>query len=86
MSLSIICPGCKELVPVVDRVIADHGDCEMAGMRYLASPRAFRAGPGAPSLEVVATKRISTMCEGCHKEHSGLAVIVRVSPGNPSVN
>lgn len=85
-SVSVICPKCKELVPVVDKQIQEHGDCPAGGMRYVPSPVKFKAGPGGPSFEVLAAKPMTMTCPDCNVEHKGIAALVRVTPPDPTVN
>jgi hypothetical protein len=86
---SLICPKCKELVPVVDKRIEEHGDCPVGGMRYVPSPVRFKAGPGAPEIEILATRPVKVVCnggDGCAGEHKGIAALVKIDWSNPQVN
>lgn len=86
-SISVVCPKCKQLVPVLDKVIQEHGDCPVGGMRYVPSPRTFKAGPGAPEFEVLATKPVTMECAECGGiKHSGVAALVNVKMPNPEMN
>ena len=84
--ISIICPRCKDLVPVIDRTISEHGDCEAGGMRYIPSPRSFSSGPGSPSFKVLATKETKLSCPSCGGEHGGLEALVEMRVPDPRRN
>ena len=84
--VSVVCPKCKDLVPVVDKTIQVHGDCPAGGMRYVPSLRGFKAGPGGPSFELLATKRVSMTCSDCNVEHKGIAALFKVNMPDPTVN
>ncbi len=84
-SVSVVCPKCKQLVPVTDKVIQEHGDCPVGGMRYVPSPRKFKAGPGGPEFEVLATKPVTMECDQGH-QHNGIAALVGVKMPNPELN
>lgn len=83
-SVSVVCPKCKQLVPVINKVIQDHGDCPAGGMRYVPSPR-FKAGPGGPEYQVLATKPVEFKCDDGHT-HSGVAALVGIKMPNPEMN
>ncbi len=83
-SVSVVCPKCKQLVPVIDKVIQEHGDCPVGGMRYVPSPR-FKAGPSGPEFQVLATKPVTLDCDAGHK-HSGVAALVQIKMPNPEMN
>lgn len=84
--ISVICPKCKELVPVVERTISEHNACEAGGMYYAPSPRGFKAGPGGPTVTVLASKAERKHCDGCQKEHTLISALVKVDRPNVSVN
>jgi len=70
---SIVCLVCHALVPVVDRVIAQHGqpgDCPASGMRYVPS-RSFSIAPGGPKVEIVASGPMKCSTPGCESEGMG---------------
>jgi hypothetical protein len=50
--VSVICWKCGALVPVIDRTISAHNDCEAGGTRYVPSPRISKAGPGGPTVDI----------------------------------
>ncbi len=86
-SISIVCPKCNELVPVIDKTIQKHGECPIGGMRYLPSPRTFKAGAGGPEFEVVATRLLKARCDDCSRERvAGIEMLVRVNVPDPTVN
>ncbi len=86
-TISIICPACKELVPVIDKKISNHGDCAAGGMTYLPSPRTIQSSPGAPRIEIVAAKPIGQEhCESCGREHQIMFGLAKVTVPNPSNN
>ena len=82
----MVCPKCKELVPVVDKTIQEHGECPVGGMRYVPSPPRFKAGLGGPEFEVMAAKPVSMACPDCKIDHKGTATLVRVNVPNPTVS
>ena len=82
MSVSIVCPLCKNLVEVVDKKVSEH-PCPMSGMRYVS--KKFRAGAGGPTIEVVATKFSDERCDDCGRHIAGLA-LVKISGVDPCVN
>jgi hypothetical protein len=86
--VSVVCPKCRELVPVIEKTVQEHGECPVGGMRYVPSPRMFKAGAGGPEFEVLATRPvIKAPCEDCKREHvAGIEVLVRVNLPNPGVN
>lgn len=84
---SVICPKCRELVPVIDKTIQEHGACPVGGMRYVPSPVKAKAGPGGPEVEILATRPVKAQCDGCSGEHvAGIAALVKVTAPNPTVN
>ncbi len=84
-SVSVVCPKCKRLVPVIDKVIQEHGDCPVGGMRYVPSPRTFKAGPGGPEFQVLAAKPVRAR-DADGQEHSGVAALIGVKMPNPEMN
>ena len=57
----------------------------MGGMHYVASPKTFKAGAGAPSVEVIGAKPVRAVCEdGQWRE--GLVVLARMRQPDPRVN
>ncbi len=86
-TVSVICPACKELVPVVDKKIEVHGDCAAGGMTYLPSPRTIQSSPGAPRVEIVASKHLGQeRCGNCGKDHQVMFGLAKVTIPNPSNN
>lgn len=86
-NVSVICPHCKELVPVVEKTIQQHGDCPVSGMRYVPSPARIKAGAGGPEFEVLATRPLTAQCDDCHREHiAGIEALIRVNMPDPTVN
>lgn len=87
-TIVLVCPGCHELVDVVDKTIAQHGTCELSGMHYLPSPRMISGGqPGGPRVEIVASKSMgSRHCDRCHEDHHVVGALLKVTAPNPSNN
>jgi hypothetical protein len=83
MSLSIICPACKDLVPVIDRTISEHHECPAGGMRYVPSPLKLQSYAGGPKIELLAAKPIQ--CPTCEKGHA-IAMLVKVTPPRAGLN
>ena len=81
MSLSIVCPACKDLVPVVEKTIAEHHDCPAGGMRYIPSPPKFQSSPGGPKIELVAAKPVQCECG-----ESATMLLLKVTPPRMGVN
>ena len=84
--VSVICWKCGELVPVVDRTISAHNDCEAVGTRYVPSPRIFKAGPGGPTVEVLGSTTVDISCEGCGGTHEATLALAKVTMPDPTVN
>jgi len=84
--VSIICRKCGVLVSVVDKIIAERNGCETGGMRYVPSPRVFKAGHGAPAVEVIATDTLDVPCQSCGETHVAALALLKVSQPDPSVN
>jgi hypothetical protein len=81
VSISVVCPVCKELTPVVDKTITEHRDCPAGGMHYVPSPRVFQAGPGAPKIEVLGAKPIQCKCGA-----RGAELLLKVTPSKAGLN
>jgi hypothetical protein len=80
-----VCPICRDLVTVIDKTIAMHGDCPMSGMRYVPSPRSFQQHAGGPKFEVIASKPLRLECEpGCG--HDGKLILAKVTLPKAELN
>lgn len=88
-TIKIICWVCKELVEVRDKIIAEHNDCPVSGMRYIPSPRITKSGPGGPSFEIVAARPLEETgisCPRCGDDHGGIELLGRINVPDPTVN
>jgi hypothetical protein len=83
--VQILCPACKALVEVCEKTVAEHDGCPMGGMRYVPSPKTFKAGAGAPAVEVLGIKPARGICKD-GQLHEGIVVIARVTQPDPKVN
>lgn len=92
----IVCPGCKQLVEVVDRSVVKH---LAAGLRCPNSSSGYRpqrsrssedqspfARPpsNCPEFEVLAAKELT--CGDCGESTGVMAALVRVTPPVNSLN
>jgi len=85
-NISVVCPICKQLTPVVDKTIMAHGEYAASGMRYLPSPIKISSVAGGPRFEVMAARPILVECSECHESHEGVAALVSVHVPNPQCN
>jgi hypothetical protein len=78
--VQIICPLCRDLVEVVDKIVAEHHGCDFGGMRYV--PSSSRSGSSAESLppvELVGVKVTPGECSDCGMNTAKVDVLVRVN-------
>jgi hypothetical protein len=84
-STSIVCQICRDLVPVVEKTIAVHGDCPMSGMRYVPSPRTFQQHAGGPKIEIIASQKVYGSCDKGH-DHARFLCLAKITPPKAELN
>jgi hypothetical protein len=86
-NVSVVCPVCKELTPVIDKKLQQHSSCPASGMRYIPSPRYGTSDPmftGAPKIELLKQGSIS-IDDGNRIDYS-LSRITLPDPTSGTVN